>query len=125
MKDDWNLKIDFVYLSAHQKCDSKDFSNWITMLGVSKMTVYRYIAISSMIMRFLSLILCDLNFSHLLKHIERILTFMNKELNSKWLISLEMQLSLGSEQCVSKSKPAFAMFQLSKEYRFPQIGNHV
>ena len=34
-------------------------------------------------MRFPGLILCDLNFRQLLKHKERILNFMNKEVNSK------------------------------------------
>lgn len=73
-----------VYLTVHGKCDDSDgLQRWIAKEDVSKSTVYRYMAFSALIMRFPRLILCNLNFSQILKHKERILAFMSRAENSK------------------------------------------
>lgn len=73
-----------VYQIVHELCNAEQFLQWIQKQDVSKTTVYPYIAsFSTLIMRFPGLILCDLNFSQLLNHKERILSFVGKEVNSK------------------------------------------
>ena len=72
-----------LYVAAHNMCDENQFLQWIEMQNVSKTTVYRYMAFCTLIMRFPRLIICDLNFSQLLKHKERIISFMGEESNSK------------------------------------------
>ena len=72
-----------LYQTAHNKCEETQFLKWIKKQDVSKATVYRYMSFAALIMRLPGLILCDLNFSQLLKHKERILAFMGKEINSK------------------------------------------
>lgn len=89
-----------LYQAVHGICEPEQFLQWIQKQLVSKTTVYRYMAFATFIMRYPRLIMCDLNFSQLLKHKERILSFMNEEINSK----LAHQLAESVEFCVGTTR---------------------
>lgn len=74
-----------VYLAAQKKCDHGQFLVWLKnkVVDCSTAAVYRYIAYTTVIMRYPRLIQCDLNMSQVVKHKERLITFFNQEENSK------------------------------------------
>ena len=91
-----------VYMAVQNMCETDGFTKWVQKRQVSKSTVYKYMAYTALIMRFPRLILCDLNFSQVVKHKERILSYMKKEENSK----LSHQLSDSVEFQFGTSKVA-------------------
>ena len=103
-----------MYQTVHHKFNS-DFSQWIKIQHVSQMTVYHYMAFSSLIMRFPGLILSDLKLSQLLKHKECLLTFLFKETNSKLAHQHEGTVSFVLEQNVFKLMPVKEIFLISME----------
>lgn len=89
-----------VYVAAHEKCTKEDFITWTQKQKVCQATVYKYMSFTTLIMRFPRLILCDLNFSQIVKHKERIIAYMNEEGNSK----IAHQLSDSIEFNIGTSK---------------------
>lgn len=90
-----------IYSAAHEQCDEAQFSKWIkSRSNSSQATVYRYMAFTAMIRRFPRLIMCDLNFSQILKHQGRLISYLGKLENSK----LFHQLMNEVEFIVSGSK---------------------
>lgn len=62
-----------IYYIARGKYEGR-FMTWIREdIKCTKSTIYRYISFAAFILRFPKLIICDLNFSQILKHKQRIM----------------------------------------------------
>ena len=113
-----------IYISVRNMGEAEVFTKWIQNHCVSKTTVYKYIAFTTLIMRFPRLILCDLNFSQLVKHKERILSYMCAEKNSKLAhqLSDNVEFRVGTStmliNCVEVEVPHLKGASVAVDWRF-------